>query len=127
MSLKLSKNNIIPYEYFSEGNGLDPITTQITLDNLGGIKGSDVVSAFLIATIFNYTTIIITPINEEIGIDWKVSLDNSTWFNSVNINELLMDQNFPVYFAAVVNNDGSVNTGNYLQCKIKITAVESPP
>lgn len=129
MSLKLSKNNIAPYEYFSEGSGLDPITTQVILDNTGGIKGSDVVSVFLVATTFNYTTIVVAPINEETGIDWKVSLDNITWFNSVNpvnMDALIEDQNIPIYFATVLNNDGSVITGNYIQCKVRIIAVENP-
>lgn len=129
MSLKLSKTNTTPYEYFSESTGLNPITTQVTLDNTGGIKPSEVVTTFLVATTFNYTGIIISPVNEEAGINWKVSLDNSTWFDSVNLSSmdaLLDDQVISIYFGAAVNNDGSVTTGNYIHCKVKITATENP-
>lgn len=45
MSLKLSKTNVPPYDYYSESTNLNPITTQVALDNAGGLKGSDVVSA----------------------------------------------------------------------------------
>ena len=129
MSLKLSKNNIIPYQYYSESTGLTPITTQVVLDNTGGIKGSDVVSAFLIATTFNYTGINVSPVSEQAGINWRVSLDNIVWAEFVTpsaMDALIEDQNIPIYFAAVVANDGTVVTGNYIQCKVRIIAIENP-
>jgi len=43
MTLKLSKTNTAPYDYYSEGSGLTPITTQAILDNTGGIVGSDAI------------------------------------------------------------------------------------
>ncbi len=129
MSLKLSQNNVAPYQYYSENTELTPITTQVILDNTGGIKGSEVVSAFLVATTFNYTTITISPVSEQTGINWRVSLDNSIWYESVtppDMDALSEDKNVSIYFAAVVANDGTVITGNYIQCKIRITAVENP-
>ena len=92
MSLKLSQNNVIPYQYYSENTGLTPITTQVILDNTGGIKGSDVVSAFLIATEFNYTTINVSPVSEQVGINWRVSLDNIVWAGSAQL-EIIVDGN----------------------------------
>jgi hypothetical protein len=129
MSLKLSKNNVLPYNYFSESTGLTPITTQVILDNTGGIKGSDIVSAFLIATEFNYTEINISPVSEQAGINWRVSLDNIAWSEFVTpsaMDALIDDQNIPIYFAAVVANDGTIVTGNYIQCKVRIIAIENP-
>jgi hypothetical protein len=129
MSLKLSKNDVIPYQYYSEGTDLDPISTQVLLDNTGGIKPSDAITAFLVATTFNYTTIVVTPVNDDISIDWKCSLDNVLWSDSVNlsdINALIEDQIVPIYFGVVVKNDGTVGTGNYISCKVRITAVENP-
>lgn len=129
MSLKISKNNTIPYNYFSENTGINPILTQVILDNTGGIKGSDVVTTFLVATTFNYTGIVVTPINEETGINWRVSLDNIIWSEFVNVSDmdaLQSDKITSIYFAAVVANDGSVITGNYIQCKARIIATENP-
>jgi len=129
MSLKLSKNNTVPYNYYSENTNLNPITTQVTLTNTGGVRPSDIIIAFLVATTFNYTGITITPISEEVGINWRVSLDNIIWSESVSpsdMDALLSDVNIPIYIGAVVNNDGTVITGNYIQCKIRITAVENP-
>jgi len=129
MSLKISKTNTPPYDYISESTNVNPIQSTVTLDNTGGIKGSSVVAAHLVATTFNYTTITVTPVTEDIGIDWKVSLDNTIWANSVNpanMDALLGDQIIPIWFAAVVNNDGSVVTGNYISCKVRITATENP-
>lgn len=129
MSLKLSKTNIAPYNYYSESTGLNPVTADVTLDNSGGIKGSTVVAAFIVATTFNYTNITISPVTEQAGINWRVSLDNITWFESVTPSDMdatITDQAVPIYFAAVVNNDGTIITGNYIQCKVRITATENP-
>ena len=120
MSLKLSKTSTIPYDYFSESTGLNPITTQVTLDNTGGIKPSDVISVFLIATQFNYTGIAVAPVSEQTGINWRVSLDNLVWSESVNptaMDALLEDKNIPIFFGAVVNNNAiqvTVPKLNYL-------------
>jgi len=129
MSLKLSKTNTSPYDYYSEGDGSDPVTVSVTLDGSGGTVDSDVVTAYLVATQYNYTGINVTAVNEETGIDWKFSLDNSTWADSIapaDMNATGGDQTTTVYIKAVVTNDGSVATGNYVQADIKITATENP-
>ena len=129
MSLKLAKNNTSPYDYYSEGDNSDPATQSVVLDNIGGTKDTNVLTAYLIATQWNYTGITVTAENEETGIDIKFSLDNSTWADSVNpadMNALSSDQNIPIYIKAVVNNDGTVDTGKYIQAKIKTTATERP-
>jgi len=129
MSLKLAKNNTSPYDYYSEGDGSDPVTVSVTLDNSGGTSDTNVVTAYLVATDYNYTGITVTTQNEETGIDWKLSLDNSTWADSINpadMDATSGDQTTPVYLKAVVNNDGTVATGNYTQADVKITATENP-
>ncbi len=129
MSLKLAKNNAPTYDYYSEGDGTDPVSVSVTLDNSGGTSDTDVVTAYLIATTYNYTGITVQPVSEETGVDWKVSLDNSNWYDSVNPTDMDAtggDQNTTIYLKAVVNNDGTVSTGNYTAADVQITATENP-
>ena len=129
MSLGLSSNNTSPYSYYSTGDGSNPVSVQVTLDGNGGTLDSNVVTAYLIATQFNYTGISVTAINEETGVDWKFSLDGTTWADTVNPADMdarTADQNVPIYIKAVVTNDGTVGTGNYTAADIQITATENP-
>jgi len=130
MSLLLAKNNAPTYDYYSDGAGTDPITILATLDNLGGTKTAATVSpVYLIATDWNYTSISITPINEETGINWELSLDDITYGESIApsaMDAIAADQTLLIYARAVVTNDGSVPTGNYTVPDIRITAIENP-
>lgn len=125
--LKLAKNNAPAYDYYSEGDGSDPISAAVVLDGSGGTVESAVVTAYLVATNYRYTGITVTPVNEETGVDWKVSLDNAAWGESVNpadMNALAADQAIPVYLKAVIANDGSVPTSIKTGADIEITATE---
>lgn len=129
MSLKLSKNNTPTYQYYSTGDGSDPVSISTTLDNSGGTITSSTVTAYLVATTFKYTGISVTVINEQSGIDWKLSLNNSTWLDTVtpaDLNALSADATSALYIRGVVNNNGTVNTGIYTTPDIQITSTENP-
>lgn len=125
MSLKLSKTNTPAYDYYSEGDGTDPVAAAITLDGTGGTVTSSVITAYLIATLLSYTSITVEPINEETGINWQVSLDNSTWAESVtppNLDATSADQVDTIYLRAVALNDGSVTPGAKIACNVRVAA-----
>ena len=129
MSLKLSSTNTSPYSYYSEGDGSNPVQASVTLDNSGGTKDTDVVTAYLVATTNSYTGITVQPVTEETGIDWQMSLDNSTWAKSVTPSDMDAtggDQVKTVYLKAVVANDGTVDIGNYVGADVQITATGNP-
>lgn len=129
MSLKLSSTNTSPYSYYSEGDGSNPITASVTLDNAGGTLDTNVVTAYLVATTYSYTGITVQPVNEEAGIDWQISLDNTTWAQSItpaDMDATAGDQVTTVYLKAVVANDGTVDIGNYVAADIQINATGNP-
>lgn len=129
MSLGLAKNNAPTYDYYSSSDGSDPVSSSVTLTNAGGTTNSGTVTAYLIATTYRYTGITVTVSGEQTGIDWKLSLDNSTWTDSVNpsdMNALVSDVATPIYVRAVVNNNGTVNTGLYSAPNITFTSTEEP-
>jgi len=127
--LSLAKNNTPAYDYYSNGDGTDPVVISATLDNTGGTSNTATVTTYLIATTFKYTGISVTVVNEQTGIDWKLSLDNSTWLDTVtpaDLNGLSADANHVVYVRGVVTNDGTVATGVYSTPDIRITSTENP-
>ncbi|MGE0919436.1 hypothetical protein [Trichlorobacter lovleyi] len=129
MSLGLAKNNAPEYDYYSSSDGSDPVSASALLNNSGGTVNSGTVTAYLIATTFRYTGITVGLSGEQAGIDWKLSLDNSTWADSVNpsdMNALVSDVAIPIYIRAVVNNNGTVNTGLYSAPNITFTSTEEP-
>lgn len=132
MALNLSKNNAPVYDYYSTGDNSDPVTVTGTLNGAGGTLDSSVVTAYLVATTYRYTAISLTVSNEQAGIDWKLSLNNSTWLDTVtptDMDALSVDVVTPVYIKAVLTNDGSGNqpvTGIYTTPDIRIQATENP-
>lgn len=129
MSFGLAKNNAPAYDYYSTSDGSDPVSASALLTNLGGTVNSATVTAYLIATTFRYTGITVTISGEQAGIDWKLSLDNSTWADTVtpsDMNALSSDVATPIYARAVVNNNGTVNTGIYAAPNITWSSTEEP-
>ena len=130
MSIKLSSTNVSPYNYYSEGDGSNPISASVTLDGTGGTVDTNVVTTYLVATTFNYTGITVQPVTEETGINWQVSLDGgTTWAESVSpadMDATAGDQTVAVSIKAVVANDGTVSTGTYVAADVQITATENP-
>lgn len=107
----------------------DLIAMGSTLTNAGGTLNSDTINASLVASTYNYTDISITVINEQTGIDWKLSLDGSTWLDTIepsDMNALSANVVIPVYVRYVVNNNGTVPTGVYSTPDIRITSTENP-
>jgi len=132
MSLKLAKNNAPAYDYYSEGDGTDPISASGIITGLGGTVDTTTVYMYLVATSKRYTGIVLAVANEQAGIDWKLSLDDVTYADTrapADINALGGDQVISVYAKAVLTNDGSGNqpaTGVYVTPDITITALEVP-
>ncbi len=136
MTLKLAKNNTPAYDYLSEGDGTDPASVAGTVDGSGGTVDTNVADVYLIAEDYNYTGIAMTVVNEQAGINWKLSADaGSTWKDSLdstdlpNMNALSADQTKALKVKAVLTNDGSVSqpaTGIYTTPDIQITATENP-
>lgn len=132
MTLKLSKNNSPVYDYLSTGDGSNPASVSATLTGSGGTLDSTTQALYLVATQFRYTGITLSVVNEQAGIDWKLSLDNATFADTrspTDLNALGGDQVIPVYAKAVLTNDGSGNqpvTGIYTTPDIRIQATENP-
>lgn len=129
MSFGLAKNNAPAYDYYSTSDGSDPVSASALLTNAGGTVNSATVIAYLIATTFRYTGITVTISGEQAGIDWKLSLDNSTWADTVtpsDMNALSSDVATPIYIRAVVTNNGTVPTGLYADPNITWSCTEEP-
>jgi hypothetical protein len=132
MSLKLASNNAPAYLYYSSGDGSSPVSVSGTITGTGGTVDSTVVTMYLIATTFRYTGITLSLVNEQAGMDWKLSLDNITFADTrapADMNALVTDQVITVYAKCVLANDGSGNqpvTGIYTVPDIRITATEQP-
>ena len=128
MSLKLAQDSTTPYNYFSQGDGSNPLSITITLDGSGGYKDSSTVEAYLVATEFKYTEIEVTVINDDSSRDWKISLDGVDFYDTVNPPDMdarSEDQVTTLYFRARVLNDGSLSAQEFTTPDVKITATES--
>jgi hypothetical protein len=137
MSLKLSKNNAPAYDYYSEGDGTDPVSIAVTLDGSGDpatIAGSPTVPVYLVAVddtgnIGSYTDIVLSLTNEETGLNYELSDDNAIWAESLNMADMDVsadDQVVQIYVRCSATNDGSILTNNYTAAKIAINATENP-
>jgi len=127
MSLKLSKTNIIPYNYYSIGNNLNPILAQTILDYNNPVTYSDIITTYLVATENVYTGISLQIVDEEIGINWMISFDNINWYKTINLINIDARENDVIrmiYFRVAMLNDGTVIDGQYIQCNINIIATE---
>jgi hypothetical protein len=128
MALKISKTNAPAYDYYSEGDGTDPVASTAAVSGTGGSAVGAVVTAYLVATTYNYTDIAVTPAAEETGINWQVSLDNATWLETVSpadMDATSADQVVTIYLRPTVANDGSVTVGSYTACNVSVTALAS--
>jgi len=128
MSLKLAQDSTAPHNYFSQGDGSNPLSITITLDGSGGYKDSSTVEAYLVATEFKYTGIEVTVINDDSSRDWKISLDGVDFYDTVNPSDMdarTEDQITTLYFRTRVLNDGSLSAQEFTTPDVKITATES--
>ena len=139
MSFELVKKGTT--DQFSTGSGNDPVSNEVTLNDTGTpvTIDSDVVNVELFAQDYLYTSISMQLINEETGIDYQLSLDNSNWFNllssgSVNddsagiIGDLNASGSFlrkDVYVKSVNSNDGTVSIGNHTIPDLQINFTEN--
>jgi hypothetical protein len=130
MSLKLSKTNTPPYDYFSinsYGIGLNSITTDLILDYGDPIKYSGVIETYLIATDNVYTNISLSILYEEIGLNWFISYNPVDWFKALilpNMDSRSINIIKSIYFKSGMLNDGTVMDGTYTQCKVILVAKE---
>lgn len=109
----------------------NPASVSVTVDNSGSPAtiSSASQTLYLVARDFNYTGITVGMINEEAGMNWQLSANNSTWVESLSpsdMNALSSDQVTTVYAKCVVNNNGTVATGVYSVPDIQTAATENP-
>jgi hypothetical protein len=125
MSITLSKTDTAPYDYVSESDGSNPLASTVVLDASGGTEDSEVITVYVVATTYNYTAISISTVNEDAGIDWKLSLNNVDWYDTVEPGDMDAtsdDQVTTIYAKAVVTDDGSVPAGTYATPDITVEA-----
>lgn len=139
MALILVKNGTS--DEFSLGDELDPVVNAVTLDDDSSpaTVDSDSVNFEIKASTYNYTGIALSVTSEEAGIDYKLSLNNTDWHDSLTggasddlVNGVIGDMDATggdvtkdVYIKAVVDNDGSVSSGNHATPNLQLTATEN--
>lgn len=126
MSLAIVKNSTTD-EYSYGADTSDPITiAAITLDDTGtpATIDSTVLTMQLRATTWRYTGISLTPASEATGLNWKLSLNQTNWFDTLtsgtggdsvgeiaDIDATSSTQTKTVYAKIVAANDGTVAVG----------------
>lgn len=141
MSLKLSKNNTVAYDYLSEGGTMtNPAVRQITIDKTGVPLEvtSDPLALYLVGTsegegdIGGYTGITVEPSTDQAGLSWEISLDGgATWLASVSPSDMdvtVEDQVVTVHVRVTGDNSETspLATNNYA-AEFAISATENPP
>lgn len=141
MSLKLSKNNTVAYDYLSEdGDMTNPAVRQVVIDKTGDPAEvvSDALELYLIGTdegegdIGGYTDIKITPSTAQAGLTWEISLDGgTTWAAFVEPDDLDVSAEHQIVSVHVrVKGDNSaesvLKTNNYA-AEFAIEAEQNPP
>ena len=138
MSLTLVKNGTT--DEYSYGDGTDPLSFTVTLDddNDPTTINSNTVTAQIRATTYLYTGISMSVVNEDSGIDYKLSLDNTNWFNSLasgtggdsvgqipNMDATGSTVTDLVYIRATINNNGTVTAGTKTTPNIRLSFTEN--
>jgi len=141
MSLKLSKNNTVAYDYLSEdGDMTNPAVRQVVIDKTGDPAEvvSDALELYLIGTdegegdIGGYTDIKITPSTAQTGLTWEISLDGgTTWAAFVEPSAMDVSsahQIVPVHVRVKGDNSAGtpLQTNNYA-AEFAIEAKQNPP
>ena len=138
MSLQLVKHDTTD-EYSYGGAGDDPVPNTVTLDDSSSpaTEDTNVLELDIRATTYEYTGIALSIVNEDTGVDYKLSLDNINWFDTLSsgsggldIGEIpdmdategVVVQN--VYIKSVVDNDGSVTAGTKTTPKLRLESTE---
>jgi len=137
MALQLVKNGTSD-DFSFGGAGDDPISKSVNLDDTGGTINTNTVTAQLRATTWDYTNISMSIQSEESGLDYKLSLDNTNWHDSLasgnggdaagqiaNIDATGGTQTKTVYIRAVVNNNGTVTAGQKTAAKVRLNFTEN--
>ena len=99
------------------GDDTDAITVTAVLTQMGGTVESSTVTIYLIS-LQEFDTIILTPLLEDTGINWKLSEDNLSWYDSITLSNVT-EEVTPIYAKAIVDNDGSI-TEDKISCDIRV-------
>lgn len=139
MALILVKNGTSD-EYSYNDAGTDPLSFTVTLDDDGtpATIDSNVITAQIKATTYSYTGISVSVISEDTGIDYKLSLDNTNWFDSLTsgtggdsagqintMNAVSATVNKTIYIKAIINNNGTVSAGTKTIPNIRLAFTEN--
>ena len=121
-------------EFSFDGSGSDRINFgNVTLDDTGTPPEieSTPLNVEILATTYLYDNVDLTIQSEQAGVDMKLSLDNSTWFDALtsvqigDIDATGSDQRVDIYVKAEVANDGTVSAGSITAPDIRLTATEN--
>lgn len=138
MSLQLVKNSTTD-EYSYGGAGDDPVPNTVTLDDSStpATEETNILNLEIRATDYLYEAIALSIENEEAGINYELSLDNTNWFDALtsgagglDIGEIpdmdatTINKTQDVYVKAIVANDGSVTAGTKTTPKLRLIGTE---
>ena len=123
--IAISSTNTDPYSFYStSGAGTNPITRTVELsqDSSPTHVESAVLTAYLISQA-NADHVKISAVNEDAGVEWQFSKNNSDWFTELTYNNVTGSSETPnvetIYIRTKVINDGTVTT-NKSAASIKI-------
>lgn len=139
MALILVKNGTSD-EYSYNDAGTNPLSFTVTLDDDGTPATilSNTVTAQIKATTYSYTGISVSVINEDPGIDYKLSLNIINWFDSLTsgtsgdsagqintMNAVSAPVYKTIYVRALTNNNGTVSAGTKTTPNIRLAFTEN--
>ena len=133
--ISLAKTDVASPDFYSSGDGSDPVAVSLLLDGSGGtISGSPSTSLFVWAnddtgTIGSYTGIGVSIDGSDTGITWTLSTDNVSFGATLSLSDMDVSSTYQatqIYAKATALNDGTVPTSNYTTADIKITATSNP-
>ena len=138
MAIILVKNGTA--DEYSYGDGTDPISFTDTLTDSGSPStiDSSIVHTQIKASTYLYSNIAVTIVNEQTGMDYKLSLNQTNWFDSLtsgaggdtvgqiaNMDGTTGDKTEDVYIKCVVANDGSVSSGTKTTPDVRLAWTEN--
>ena len=108
-----------------------PIQKTVTLDGAGGTVLTDTKIFYLQANGGMYYENIVLALQGEVaGRDWELSLDGTTWLNTIepaDMDTTSEPQTTTFYIRCTVTNDGGNDqpgTGTYTEVDVRLTATE---
>lgn len=134
----LAKTTVASPDFYSTGDGSDPVSVSLTLDGTSSpthVTASPATALYVWAdddttNIDNYSGVGVAIVGADAGIVWELSLNGSTgWGPSISLSDMnvaVAHATTQIFARATAINDGTVLTANYTTADVKITALENP-